>query len=164
MDQFWSDSSEFSGAHITPEQVTRAEISLGYRLPMSYVQLVLQRNGGTPRRTCFRTSVRTSWAEDHICISGIKGIGGKWGIDSNEFGSKIMSKEWGYPPVGVVVCECPAAGPDAVMLDYRKCGPSGEPSVAYVETESGEPIITTLCKNFQEFLDGLCDEESLKQN
>jgi len=32
------------------------------RLPAGYIDLLLQRNGGTPRRRCFPTSFRTSWS------------------------------------------------------------------------------------------------------
>jgi hypothetical protein len=163
MDRFWSESKQFVGPPLTLEQVKRAESALGYKLPQSYIQLILWRNGGTPIRTCFRTSVPTSWAQDHIAISGIKGIGGRWGIDSPEFGSRVMSETWGYPRIGVVVCECPSAGHDVVMLDYRACGPSGEPSVVHVETECSAPVITSLCGTFQEFVDGLCSEEALLQ-
>jgi hypothetical protein len=57
-----------------------------------------------------------------VAIGGIRGIGGDWGIDSPTLGSKAMIREWGYPSVGLVVCECPSAGHDVVMLDYTACG------------------------------------------
>lgn len=34
-----------------------------------------QQNGGIPVKDCFPTSEPTSWAEDHIAINGIMGIG-----------------------------------------------------------------------------------------
>ena len=33
------------------------------------------RNGGIPRNTCFPTTGPTNWANDHIAITGIAGIG-----------------------------------------------------------------------------------------
>jgi hypothetical protein len=57
----------------------KVERKLGFRLPASYVALLETRNGGTLLNTCFPTSEPTPWAEDHIMISGIKGIGGQWG-------------------------------------------------------------------------------------
>jgi hypothetical protein len=141
--------------------VEAAERALGYRLPQSYIDLLRSRNGGSPRRTCFPTEVPTSWAKDHIAISGIKGIGGEWGIDSPTFGSRVMIEQAGYPDIGVVVGECPSAGHDAVMLDYSSCGPSGEPRVIHVETECDEPEITVLAPSFAAFLAGLVSDEEV---
>jgi hypothetical protein len=140
--------------------ISQAEKDLGYKLPGSYIQLLTSKNGGTPHNTCYPTATATSWADDHIAISGICGIGGQWGINSNELGSQFMLDEWGYPPIGIVVAQCPSAGHDAVMLDYRRCGAQGEPQVVHVSVEEDEePNITFLANNFQEFLAGLVNEE-----
>lgn len=102
-------------------------------------------------------NVSTSWADDHIAISGIKGIGGQWGIDSDEFGTRHAITEWGYPDLGIVVCECPSAGHDAVMLNYSKCGKNGEPEVIHVAVEPQR--ITLLADNFEDFIRGLVNEK-----
>ncbi|UOG72949.1 SMI1/KNR4 family protein [Hymenobacter tibetensis] len=158
---FWDDSDYYTNpAPLTPAMVSQAEKQLGYMLPDSYIQLLTSKNGGTPRNTRFPTATPTSWADDHIAISGICGLGGQWGIDSMELGSKFMLEEWGYPPIGIVVAQCPSAGHDAVMLDYRRCGAQGEPQVVHVSVEEDEePNITFLADNFQEFLAGLVNEE-----
>lgn len=140
--------------------VKDTEKILGYRLPESYISLLKTKNGGTPKNTCFRTKTRTSWAEDHVAISGILGIGGKQGIDSDEFGSQFMIEDWGYPDIGIVICDCPSAGHDAIMLDYSKCGKNGEPQVIHVDVEiSDEPTITFLAKDFETFIMGLINED-----
>lgn len=68
-----------------------------------------------------------------------------WGIDTLDgMGSSQMIAEWGYPDIGVVVCDMPSAGHDAVMLDYSQCGPQGEPSVVYIdEDRSVKPVAPT---------------------
>jgi hypothetical protein len=160
MDTFWDDSEYFTGPALTAEAVADAEASLGYSLPAAYVQLLRSRNGGLPRRDCFPTATPTSWADDHIALSGIRGIGGEWGIDSPTLGSEVMIEQWGYPRIGIVVGECPSSGHDAVMLDYSLCGPHGEPQVIHVETERDSPEITVLAANFAEFIEGLVAAET----
>lgn len=118
MDDFWDESDYFTGPSLTEEAIRSAEEALGFTFPDSYIRLIRIRNGGTPKRCCFPTSVRTSWAHDHVQIIGIRGIGGEWGVDSDSLGSRYMIREWGYPDVGVVVGETPSAGHDTVMLDY----------------------------------------------
>jgi hypothetical protein len=55
-----------------------------------------QHNGGIPHNTCFPTDEGTSWAEDHIAISGIMGIGRtKTYSLCGQLGSKFMQEEWG---------------------------------------------------------------------
>jgi hypothetical protein len=137
--------------------VQKAEKMLGYKLPKSYIALLKSQNGGTPRKTCFPTKEATSWAEDHIEITSIRGLGGRWGIDSPQFGSKEAIKGWGYPDIGIVLCDGPSGGHDAVMLDYRKCGSDGEPEVVHVDVEIG--VITFLAKDFESFIKGLVGAE-----
>ena len=83
-----------------------------------------------------QTRFKNSWAPDHIEIQALRGIGGKWGIDSKTgLGSRDLILEWGYPDIGVVICDMPSGGHDTVMLDYSTCGPTGEPAVAYVDED-----------------------------
>ncbi|MEJ2857867.1 MULTISPECIES: SMI1/KNR4 family protein [unclassified Saccharothrix] len=134
-DPFWEEDPYYTGPPLTEDLVRGAETSLGVRLPRAYLGLLARRNGGTPRRRCVFTPFPTSWAPDHFEIRGLRGIGGKWGIDSPDLGSRYMVEEWGYPDVGVVICQLPSAGHDTVMLDYRDCGPEGEPAVVYVDED-----------------------------
>jgi hypothetical protein len=157
MEDFWSDSEEFTGPALTGDMIRDAEQALGYKLPDSYLRLIRSRNGGSPKRRCFPTRVRTSWAKDHIQVCGILGIGGTWGIDSTGLGSRYMIQEWGYPDVGIVIGVTPSAGHDTVMLDYSECGPQGEPRVIHVETERAEPEVLVLAPDFETFVRGLVD-------
>ena len=72
-----------------------------------------QHNGGIPFNTCFPTDSPTNWAEDHIAITGIYGIGREKDYSlCGEIGSQFMIDEWGYPEIGVAICDCPSAGHD----------------------------------------------------
>ena len=110
------------------------EADLGYRLPTFYVALMRTRNGGVPVTTCLPTTEATGWADDHIAISGIAGIGYTKPFSlGGGLSSQSMLGTWGYPAIGLVVADCPSAGHDVVMLDYRACGPQGGPAVAHID-------------------------------
>ena len=155
---FFENDDYYTGPVLSPDMIKEAEESLGFRLPASYLQLLSERNGGKPKRCCVRMAAPTSWAPDHIRIDGLLGIGGKWGIDSTDgLGSRDVIAEWGYPNIGIVVCDMPSAGHDAVMLDYSACGPLGEPAVVYVDEDHS---VRLLAETFAEFVDKLevCSE------
>ncbi|MGR6899173.1 SMI1/KNR4 family protein [Rummeliibacillus sp. BSL5] len=160
---FWEDSEyareSYQSELPTDELIDSIEKELGYKLPSSYIDLMKQRNGGVPNNTNFPTKDPTSWAEDHIAISGIMGIGRKKSYSlCGDLGSQFMIDEWGYPDIGVVICDCPSAGHDVVMLDYRACGIDGEPEVVHVDQEDDYEI-TFLADNFEEFIKGLVNDE-----
>lgn len=161
-DDFWEDSDYARESYVdepfTPELLREVEQELGFRLPTAYVRLMRSKNGGIPKRTCFPTKEATSWAEDHIMITGFSGIGRTKPYSLlGEFGSPFMQEQWGYPDFGVCICDCPSAGHDMVMLDYRACGPQGEPAVIHVDQEL-DYAITFLAPDFETFVRGLLDE------
>ncbi|MGM7635234.1 SMI1/KNR4 family protein [Bacillus sp. Hm123] len=161
---FWDESDYFTlPIQVTKEMIGEAEQTLGYKLPNSYIELIKMKNGGSPVHTCYLTTAATSWAEDHIAIDGIRGIGGNRGIDSED--ERSTDEEWGYPiDIGFVICDCPSAGHDAVMLDYSLCGKNGEPRVIHVDVEGAdEPTITVVAKDFETFVGGLVSEEEFDE-
>lgn len=164
---FWSDTpyarEAYQDVPVTDELVAEIEAELGYKLPASYVALMRTRNGGCPRNTCIPTVTETSWAEDHVAISGISGIGrtARYSL-CGAIGSRFMQNEWGYPDIGICIADCPSAGHDMIMLDYRACGPEGEPQVVHVDQES-DYHITFLAKDFESFIRALVDEEEFSE-
>jgi hypothetical protein len=150
LSDIFEEDDYYTGPNLEAEMVRRAEDLLGIRLPRTYIELLYRRNGGIPKNRCCSTEFTTSWAPDHIQISAIRGIGGEWGIDATSgLGSADMIAEWGYPDVGVVICDMPSAGHDAVMLDYSESGPQGEPAVVYVDEDR---IPRRIAGSFSEFL------------
>lgn len=149
---FFDDTDdEYTGPPLTDLMLRAAEKSLGYRLPARYVELLRERNGGVPLRCCLPVDAPTSWAPDHIEIEALLGIGGEWGI-GGDTGSRYMIAEWDYPDIGVVICATPSAGHDTVMLDYSRCGPRGEPSVAYIDDDRS---VRTIARSFSELIEKL---------
>ncbi|NBD25109.1 SMI1/KNR4 family protein [Paenibacillus glycinis] len=164
LDSFWADSSYAREQYVldppSDELIASVEAELGYKLPAAYIALMKHRNGGIPRHAAFPTDEATSWAEDHIAITGIMGIGRdkNYALCGN-LGSPFMIEDWGYPDIGVVICDCPSAGHDVVMLDYRRCGKDGEPEVVHVDQEADYEI-TFLAPDFETFIRGLVSEEA----
>jgi hypothetical protein len=162
LQHFWEDSDYARKAYVEARAdgalVASVEEELGVRLPRSYLELMQVQNGGIPVNRCFPTKGPTGWAEDHVAISGILGIGRTQPNSlCGSHGSAFMKSEWGYPDIGVCICDCPSAGHEMIMLDYRECGPTGEPQVVHVDQELDYET-TFLAKDFETFVRGLVNE------
>ncbi|RYY61305.1 MAG: SMI1/KNR4 family protein [Chitinophagaceae bacterium] len=160
---FWDDSVYAMEEYVMPfpsdELIRSVETELGYRLPDSYITLMKLHNGGIPVNTCFPTRKKTSWADDHVAIEAILGIGRSRNYSlCGGAGNQLMLGEWDYPRIGIYLCPCPSAGHDIVMLDYRKCGPQGEPAVVHVDQEN-DYRITFLARDFESFVRGLVHQD-----
>ena len=161
---FWDDNwyalKEYISEPPSDELIASVEEELGYKLPAAYIWLMKQHNGGIPVNTCYPCDEPTCWADDHVAITGIFGIGREKSCSlCGELGSQFMIDEWEYPATGVAICDCPSAGHDVIFLDYRACGPQGEPAVVHVDQENDYKI-THLADSFEEFVRGL-EHESL---
>jgi hypothetical protein len=166
LNDFWKDSDyarkKYVGSLFTDLDVAGVEKELGYKLPKSYIGLMHSQNGGIPKRTNHRTSERTSWAEDHIAITGIYSIGRDKSYSlCGAFKSSFWVSEWGYPPIGIYFANCPSAGHDMLCLDYRECGASGEPQVVHIDQECDYKV-TLVAKNFESFIRGLKGDDAFQ--
>jgi len=161
---FWDDNwyalKEYVSDPPSDELIASVEEELGYKLPAAYIWLMKQHNGGIPVNTCYPCDEPSCWSDDHVAITGIFGIGREKSCSlCGELGSQFMIDEWEYPAIGVAICDCPSAGHDMIFLDYRVCGPQGEPAVVHVDQENDYKI-THLADSFEEFIRGL-EHESL---
>lgn len=162
---FWDDGDysreRYVGRPATDADIADAEALLGFKLPSAYCDLVREHNGGIVRAWQFVGQDGTvSWLE------------GLYGIDpecphsllSNDWGTAFWVDEWEYPSdIGLVIADTPSGGHDLLFLDYRKCGPQGEPGVVHVDNELRNAE-THLADSFEEFLAGLRipeDEDSV---
>ena len=155
---FWDDCDyslkQYVEEYPSDDLISSIEQELGYKLPASYIELMKFHNGGMTNKSCYSTS-----EEDYIEITGIMGIGRtKTYSICGELGSQFMIDEWGYPSIGVCICDCPSAGHDMIMLDYSNCGKDGEPEVVHIDQESDYEK-TFLAKDFETFIRGLVNEE-----
>lgn len=167
LSSFWDNCDyarkEYVLAPPTQAQIKEIEAELGYKLPSAYIELMMHQNGGIPVKDAFPTNVATSWAGDHVVISGIMGIGRERSYSlCGGVGSQFMIEEWGYPEIGIYFGDCPSAGHDMIALDYRHCGKEGEPQVVHVVQEC-DYRITFLAENFETFIKGLVSEEDFDE-
>ena len=148
---FWNDVDyafeSYIGKPVTNKAIKDAEIELGYTLPAAYIELLNNHNGGVLNKNCFINN-------DGECVY----VTGIYGIDRDkkksifgEFGNEFWMSKWEYPPIGVVVADTISGGHDMIFLDYRECGPTGEPKVVRVDQE-GDYSITLLADSFGDFI------------
>ena len=156
---WWDDSGYALREYVSPAaddamtELVQAE--LGYRLPQSYIAMMRRHNGGIPRMTCCPAAGPTTLAQDHVAVHGIFGIGSKLSNSlCGQAGSRFWISEWQYPPLGVYFADCPSAGHDMIALDYRDCGPEGEPRVVHVDQER-DYAVTFLAEDYTRFVCGL---------
>jgi tetratricopeptide (TPR) repeat protein len=138
------------------------EAELGVKLPASYKALMRRHNGGLVIRNTFENPLQRDWTPNTFEINGL------YGVDRDKpyslcgkAGSKFWISEWGYPDIGVAICDCPSGGHDMIFLDYSDCGPEGEPCIVHIDQESDYEI-TYLADDFASFVRGLTqrtDEE-----
>ncbi len=161
---FWDEGDYSRESYVeqppSDELIASIEEELGgYRLPDSYVELARMHNGGMVDRCCHPMDEPTIWAEDHIRINGLYAIGrtATWSL-CGKLGSTFKHVEWGYPDIGVGIADTPSGGHEQIMLDYRDCGPRGEPRVVHVDQEDHYRI-TLVAPDFATFVRGLVSED-----
>ena len=151
---FWNDVDyafeSYIGKPVTDKDIKDAEAELGYTLPAAYIELLKNHNGGVLNKNCFINN-----EGDCVYVTGIYGIDrDKKNSIFGQFGNEFWISKWKYPPIGIVVADTISGGHDMIFLDYRECGPTGEPKVVRVDQE-GDYSITLLADNFGDFIKNL---------
>ncbi|MFJ8648774.1 SMI1/KNR4 family protein [Streptomyces sp. NPDC093546] len=147
---FWADDDHGVQPPLTDETVREAERVLGVTLPSPLLDLLRLRNGGivADDHDAFPTSQAT-WSEDHVPFDTLMGIGGLEQTMSL-LDTPYLVKEWGLPSPIVLLS---GDGHCWIGLDYRDCGPDGEPSVTWFDTELG--VECALASDFRTFVEKL---------
>ena len=158
-DGFWNECDysleKYVGSVPADTEIAETEAVLGYHLPGSYKALIKLHNGGLLLNKYFENPLQREWGPRIFGIESIYGISSdKMYSLTGERGSRFWITEWGYPDIGVAICDCPSGGHDMIFLDYSDCGPEGEPCVVHIHQEGGYEI-TYLADNFEDFIKGL---------
>jgi hypothetical protein len=156
---FWKDgewADSYLSDPVTDEMIQSVEEELGYKLPESYIALMRQHNGGCPKKNFVKGS--------GAIIEGIYGIGRE---KSNSLcggtGYSNWIDGWGYPAIGIPICDTFTAGHDMIFLDYSECGRDGEPKVVHIDQESDYDV-NKIAENFEEFIGLLQTEEEYEDD
>ncbi|MFD9703915.1 SMI1/KNR4 family protein [Lentzea sp. NPDC059081] len=149
--EFWDTGTHGVQPPLTPDAVRDAEKVLGVRLPEALLELLRVQNGGTvvDSRTAFPVTSATSWASDHVPFDSLMGIGPEGGA-LTLLDTPYLVGEWDLPSPVVLLC---GDGHTWVALDYRECGPDGEPSVVWLDADAESEL--PLAPDLRTFLDGL---------
>ncbi len=139
------------GPALTDDAVRADQAALGLRLPATLLDALRATNGGRLRRTRFSAVQASSRFPGGVRVRDLSGVGYPEGVRL----SPALVREWEYPDPSVVLS---SEGPQAVLLDYRRCGPHGEPAVVFVDTDhevDGRAAEWTLALDFATFAAGL---------
>jgi hypothetical protein len=123
------------------EEWKRTEGVLGVRLPKNYERLLRERNGGSLRYNSIllKRAPKTFYMSGRVyCFDSIAGIhrSHSYGLTQR---AQIAGEGWGVPK-GMIALD--GDGHWWLCLDYRKCGPRGEPTV--VHWDQPDPITNKL--------------------
>ncbi|UQW99449.1 SMI1/KNR4 family protein [Streptomyces sp. RerS4] len=157
---FWSDGDEGVQPPLTEEAVREAEHVLGVTLPAALLELLRVRNGGLvdDGLDAFPTGQATSWSEDHVPFEGLMGIG-RCGRTISLLDTPYLLDEWKLPSPIVLLS---GDGHCWIGLDYRRCGPTGEPAVTWFDAETGAEL--KLAGDFTAFIEGLTPSSAFADN
>lgn len=151
---FWGGDYD-QNPPLTDEALRHAEKFLGVRFPPELVALWQIQNGGYTQGFVYPTRQPTTWADDHVPLAELFGIGASAAPSGihNVLNSKYMIAEWGLPSNQVLLS---GEGHWWITLDYRK---NSDPCVTWFDVDAGQDI--ELAASFHEFLSRLLPESAV---
>lgn len=145
------DADEYKLEPLNVELVKKAQDKLGIILPELYISILQEQNGGYIKFDSHPSNTPNSWADDHVNVDHILGIGNENSI----LDSPYLIEEWDLPKNVVLIS---GDGHSWIALDYRKT--KENPPVIFIDVDDKK--IIELASNFDSFLKGLYTEEEVK--
>ncbi|MET7397061.1 SMI1/KNR4 family protein [Dactylosporangium sp. NPDC005572] len=150
---FWHPTSTHGRRPpLTDDLVATAECVLGVRLPDDLLRLLrIQNGGGVAEQWDACPAEVNGYADDHVPFEHLFGLdladrpGALTLLDT-----PYLVREWELPSPCVLLS---GQGHFWVALDYRACGPTGVPSVAWIDNELGHEL--RLAPDFRAFVERL---------
>ena len=156
LNRLFDNESEYGKNYLfgdlTDELVSRAEETMGYKLPESYKELLRFRNGGS-----INSELDESW------LDAIYGISTD---PDNFYGLESMydnwKNEWEYPDIGIPFGETESAGHDMYYMDFRVTDENGEPRIVRIDNEMNNEIFM-VAENLPEFIKMILSNEPIEE-
>ena len=142
---------------VTDELLQQLQDEVGVRLPDLYVDLLRIQNGGVPRKSLFEVE-----DERQYVLNQLPGIGENRGCKRDLLADQSLldpTKNHDFKGFLILDWEWEEDGGHYIALDYRTCGPTGEPWVTHIATWEAEVWYTTITQTFDEFVAGLKRKE-----
>ncbi|WP_238011891.1 SMI1/KNR4 family protein [Dactylosporangium sp. AC04546] len=137
---------------LTDELVIDAERNLGVALPLDLLHLLWTQNGGVIADAWDACPADTTfYADDHVPFEHLYGIApaGQAGTITL-LDTPYLVQEWDLPSPVVLLS---GQGHYWLALDYRDCGPEGNPPVVWIDNEMKHEL--SLAPNFRTFVERL---------
>lgn len=130
-------------AALTNDDIVNAEKLLKVKLPEAYIKLMFEQNGGTPYHQAYPCNIANGWANDHVPVDHIFGIGEEGILQSH-----YLIKEWDLPSDIVIFS---GDGHGWLAMDYRQ--KTKEPPIIWIEQDQN--ILIEVARDFSSFIEGL---------
>jgi len=137
---------------LTDELVVSAERQLGVTLPFDLLHLLRIQNGGVIADTWDACPADTNfYADDHVPFEHLYGIGPAGQAETMTLlDTPYLVEEWELPSPVVLLS---GQGHYWLALDYRGCGPEGNPPVVWIHNEMNHEL--PLAPDFRAFVERL---------
>ena len=137
---------------VSDELISRAEATMGYRIPESYRELLRFSNGGSVNgelEECWLTEIY-GIAADPDNFNGLEAMYDNW------------RNNWQYPDIGIPFGETGSAGHDMYYMDWRVTDENDEPRIVRIDNEMDNEIYF-VADNLPEFIKMILSEEPIDE-
>ncbi len=142
---------------LTQDVIVAAERELGLALPADLLRLLRTQNGGVVADAWDACPADPNfYAADHVPFDHLHGLGPA-GLPevTTLLDTPYLVQEWDLPSPVLLLS---GQGHYWVALDYRTCGPTGEPSVTWIHNEMEHEL--PLAPDFRTFVERLTPDSS----
>ncbi len=166
-DPFWYESTSATYSALTDEMVEGNGRHLGVTFPSLLIGLLRRLNGGCPHNTVF--NFPNDVIEGNIGLQSSNYIQEIFGI--HPLVAKVNGQGWSdhkdfadhfeyRPPDGIILFALLGSDRDFLSLDYRTCGPNGEPGIVIYDSEPQGGAVIPVAASLSAFLPTLYSSET----